>query len=735
MKNYARVFSVIAHLVLILTLWVTGCVPSGVDSPNRPLSSGGGDVAGAAAAQAVLDGFLQAWEAEDYPAMYAFLTSFSQDALSLDEFSTLYQNAAQSLTLQTVQAQTLSTLAEAHHAEAAYRVHYETRLFGTLSRDTTAALALEQDGWRIQWEIGMLLPDLRGGNRLEFVHQLTSRGRIFDRVGAPLAAYENALAIGLVPGEILPEQADQLYETLAEISFYSPEALARLVESTPADWYLPVITLTQTTAAPYIETLRAFSGVRINEFRSRFYVDGGVAPHALGYMLFIPEEQLDEYLRRGYRQDERIGASGLEAAFEAELAGLHGGSLYLKSPTGEIQSLLAASDPAPGQSITTTLDKTLQMRLQASLGDLRAAVVVMEADTGRVLALVSNPRFDPNAFDLTEIDRSLLESYFVDPDQPLFNRATQGQYPLGSVFKVISMSAGLESELYRPGSRFFCGHSLWVCDSVTLYDWTLGYGTAASGDLNLMEGLMRSCNPWFYRIGQTLYENGMDGFLSETAFGFGLGSVTGIDIAEAPGNIPPAAGTCVNSAQIAIGQGEVLVTPLQVASFFTALANGGTLYRPALVQDIRTVSGELTYTFSPDPQGQLPISQETLAAVAEALRMVVEEQRGTAYWPMEGLSIPVSGKTGTAETPTGRSHAWFAGYTRANDPDHPDIAVAVIIENSGEGSVMAAPVFRRAVALYFSDGENPGGLMPWESEPYVLAQPDLEPAEDSTTED
>jgi penicillin-binding protein 2 len=452
-------------------------------------------------------------------------------------------------------------------------------------------------------------------------------------------------------------------------------------------------------------------------------------------MLFIPEEQLEEYLRLGYRQDERIGAAGLEAAYERELAGQHGGALYLMSPTGEIQSLLAASDPVPGQSITTTLDKNLQMRLQASLGDQRAAVVVMEAATGRVLALVSNPHFDPNAFDLTEIDRSLLESYFSDPAQPLFNRATQGQYPLGSVFKVISMSTALETGLYRTDSTFFCGHSLRVCDSITLNDWTLGYGTAASGDLNLLEGLMRSCNPWFYRIGENLYTQGMDGTLSEMAYGFGLGARTGIDIAEAPGNIPEVAGTCVNSAQIAIGQGEVLVTPLQVAAFFGALANGGSLYRPALVETIRPGTGAPTFTFSPDPVGQLPISDETLAAVAEALRMVVEEPRGTGHRAVEGLSVPVSGKTGTAETPTGASHAWFAGYTRADDPDHPDIAVAVIVENSGEGSVMAAPVFRRAVSLYFTDGEDPGGLMPWESEPYVPYQPDAESPPDSTDQD
>jgi len=666
--------------------------------------------------------------------MYMRLTSLSQDAISLDAFTRFYQSVAQAITLENLQTQVLSVLAETYRAEVAYRVTFETRLFGEIVRDTTATLRWGQDGWQIQWEEGMILPDLRGGNRLEFVHQLPSRGRIFDRFGAPLAAYENALAIGVVPGEILPEQAPGLFATLAEISFYSPESLAQLVANTPENWYLPVVSLSQAAAAPYVESLRAFSGVRMNEFRSRVYVDGGVAPHAVGYMLFIPEEDLDVYLRLGYRQDERIGAAGLEAAFEPLLAGQHGGSLYVVGSGGEIRSLLASTEPLPGQSITTTLDKTLQMQLQASLGDLRAAVVVMEAETGRVLALVSSPHFNPNAFDLTEIDRSLLESYFTSPTQPLFNRATQGQYPLGSIFKIISMSAALESGLYRPGSRFFCGQSLWVCNSVTLYDWTINYG-AASGDLSLVEGLMRSCNPWFYRIGESLFAGGKDGLLSEMAYGFGLGALTGIDIPEAPGNIPALAETCVNSAQIAIGQGEVLVTPLQVAAFFAALANGGSLHRPALIENIRSLSGEQTYTFAPDLLGELPISEGTLAALEEGMRMVVEDKRGTAYWPLEGLGIPVSGKTGTAETPSGTSHAWFAGYTRMHDPNRPDIAVAVIIENGGEGSVMAAPVFRRVVALYFSDGEDPGGLLPWESEPYVMYQPDTEPTDISTTDE
>jgi len=707
---------------LCLLVFVSACHFNQVDVFPTQVKPQYNNIADTAAAQEVVAEFLKAWVAEDYPAMYEYLSILSKDANPFEEFSAVYQDFANTITLKSLETRVLSALADGTHAEVAYQVVFDTRLIGTLKRDTIASMVREVNGWRIQWEPGLIMPELKDGNRLELISQTPSRGVILDRNGAPLAGYESAIAIGLVPRDLLPEQEDLVFQTLAELSFYDAETLAHIVEKTPSDWYLPVVSLTKQAVEPYIETLRGLSGVRITEFRSRFYVDGGIAPHVLGYMLFIPEEHLDDYLRLGYPPDARIGAAGLELSFEAELAGNYGGSLFLLSEFGEVLSVLASSDSTPGQSISTTLDKRLQMQLQASLGDLRAAVVVMEAATGKVLALVSNPHFDPNAFNLTETDRSLLDSYFTNPDQPLFNRATQGQYPLGSVFKVISMSAALESGLFKQSSTILCGHSMWVCNSVTLYDWTQDHGVAASGELNLQEGLMRSCNPWFYKIGESLFNSEKDGFLSEMAYGFGLGEETGIEIGEALGNIPKTANSCVNSAQIAIGQGEVLVTPLQVASFFSALANGGTLYRPALVAKIGHKSGRETYTLNSEVLGKLPVSDETLEAVKEGLQMVVENTRGTGYWALEGLDVPVSGKTGTAQTPTGNSHAWFAGYSRANDPQHPDIAVVVLVENSGEGSVMAAPVFRRAISLYFSDGEDPGGVMPWEIEPFKAYQ-------------
>ncbi len=699
----------------LLLCFLAACLPVEVTSPS-PTQTAAPALSDIASARLTAEAFLDAWTSGDYEAMYAKLALFSQDAISPEDFEAQYQDVAQQLTLQSLDFQLLSILGETGFAQVAYRIVFETFLLGDITKDSMMNLVFESGAWRVQWDVGMIMPELKGGNHLELAYKIPPRGQIYDLNGRSLAAYERAVAIGVVPGEILPEQAPQVYQTLSALSFYDPDEIAEMIADTPADWYLPIVSVSSEAAMPYINDLSTLEGIRVDEFRARYYVAGGIAPHVLGYMLFISEEDLPVYQALGYQQDERVGVSGLEAAYELELAGQRGATLYVVDPYGKVLGVLASRDPSPGQSLVTTLDADLQVRIQDSLGDLRAAVVVMEVETGRVLSLVSSPSFDPNAFDLTYIDRSLLDSYFADPAQPLLNRATQGQYPLGSVFKIISLAAALETDLYSPDSTFICGHSLWVCDSVTLYDWTLEHGAAASGELTLLEGLMRSCNPWFYRIGENLFAAGQDKALSDMAFSFGLGTQTGIEIDEASGYIPLEPGSCINSAQMAIGQGEVLVTPLQVASFVAAVANGGRLYRPALIEEISTYGGEATQVFSPQVIQELEISSQTLQNVQEAMQMVVENPRGTAYWSLQDLGVAVSGKTGTAQTPTGNAHAWFAGYSRQHDPEHPDIAVVVLIENGGEGSVMAAPVFRRVISLYFSDGEDAGDLLPWEVE-------------------
>lgn len=211
--------------------------------------------------------------------------------------------------------------------------------------------------------------------------------------------------------------------------------------------------------------------------------------------------------------------------------------------------------------------------------------------------------------------------------------------------------------------------------------------------------------------------------LIEMSHGFGLGELTGIEVGEQPGNIPTQVTNCEQNVQLAIGQGEMTTTPLQVAALLAAVANGGTLYRPALVDAITPENGVPTHTFEPEVNGSLPVSEENLAVIQDSMRAVITNARGTAHNQLATMRYRAFGKTGTAQNPFGVSHAWFAGYTQMNNPDRPDIAVVVLLENAGEGSEMAAPVFRRAVSLYFSGYSDIGRVLPWEAYPYVVASP------------
>ena len=214
---------------------------------------------------------------------------------------------------------------------------------------------------------------------------------------------------------------------------------------------------------------------------------------------------------------------------------------------------------------------------------------------------------------------------------------------------------------------------------------------------------MRSCNPFFWDIGHTLYENNRSNDIANMARAFGLGQKTGIEqIEEEAGQIQDPNGDPIEVVNQSIGQGTVQVTPLQVARFIAALGNGGTLYRPQLVEKIEPVQGDPIIVFKPEAVGTLPIQPFRLDIIQQAMIAVVADSRGTANFRLRGLRIPVAGKTGTAESGSGDPHAWFAGYTMASEASGlPDIAIAVVLEYQGEGSDWAAPVFQRIVETYY----------------------------------
>jgi cell division protein FtsI/penicillin-binding protein 2 len=675
----------------------------------------------AADTEEVVAAFMDAWQIEDYPAMYAMLTANSRGSIGEEDFTNKYLEAAVALTLKydpCVEYGILSTLTNPDSATATVQVDYNTNLFGELSREVEVPLVKEAGDWFIQWDESVIMPELSGGNTLEIVRETPSRGNIYASDGSPIVAQEDIVAIGFVPGDLDVNRMSLFYSTMAELTIYQIDELIEMVDNAMPNDYISLGEVPQEEVDRRISTLNGFSGVYLNYYTSRFYYDGGIAPQAVGHMVFISD--MNTYLRMGYAPNERYGATGLEDSFEEELSGEKGASLYLKDASGQIISKLAEKNATNGQSITTTIDYTLQYLLQQSLGDYRGAIVVVEVDTGKVIAMVSNPPFDPNLFDPANenANPNYTDNPYDEAGNPVFNRATNGQYPLGSVFKIITMAAALETGVFTEESEIYCGHSIEVCGNV-LYDWTYEKEKPPSGDLTLPEGLMRSCNPWFYHIGETLYLEGYTNAIADLARGFGLGSITGIEISEQPGNIPVETNTCETATQLAFGQGEMTVTPLQVARYIAALGNGGTLYRPTLIEAIEA-----------ETVGTLPISEENFAIIKDAMLSVIKDGRGTAHAQLATLPYRVYGKTGTATNTTGESHAWFGGYTEVNDPEHPDIAIAVILENAGEGSEMAAPVFRRVVSLYFSDYIDVGYILPWEAkQPYVVASPTPEPTE------
>jgi penicillin-binding protein 2 len=682
--------------------------------------------------------FLQAWQDEDYDTMYSMLTPQSQAGIAKEAFVQRYQETANEVALSQLGYEILSSQSSAPNAEVGYQITLDSAILGDITREMKMPMVLDQGRWLVNWNDGLILPELAGGNYLRMDSGTSNRAAIYDRNGNPLASQTAAAAIGVWPDYVDLNDDTGLISLLSGLSNYRYDTISDQIEAALPGEYIPLGEIPVDQDPRRLELLSTWGAAVVSEYARRLYYGSGIAPHVVGYVSAIQEDEMAAYRRQGYRSDDRVGRKGLEQWGEQILMGKRGGALYVFSPDGKPIGELGSAAGEPGQEITTTLDRDFQREVQRALSVFNGAVVVLERDTGRVLAMASSPGFDPNAFEIENYNwNTQLNKIVNDPALPQFNRASQGQYPLGSVFKIITIAAALESGRFTPESTYDCQYDFTELPGLTLHDWTWDHfqedeETLPSGMLTLPEGLIRSCNPWFWHIGLDLFNAGLTKSIAEMSRGFGLGSKTGIEgVEEETGNIPEP-GSAVDATNLAIGQGDMQVTPLQVARFIAAMGNGGTLYRPQLIEKIAPPGGEATFTFEPEAQGTLPIKPSTLQIIQEAMKGVVASKNppGTAYRPMAGLDIPIAGKTGTATAPAGDPHAWFAGYTFAERADRPDIAVVVIAENAGEGSEIAAPIFRRVVELYFYG--KPLKLYRWESAFDATREPTSEVTVDPT---
>jgi penicillin-binding protein 2 len=651
-------------------------------------------------ADAVAQAYLDAWGTGNYGAMYQLLTPDSQFRLSQDQFERYYTVALNEATAKTVETQLQSLLHTGQEATVTFHTNWHTYLFGDIAAANQMNLLFSEGRWGVAWRPTLVLPQLGEGVNLVFLGEQPTRGNIYDSKVHALATQGPMVTVGVIP-QYLQDQ-EGVIGHLSAIAKFDPEKARKNIAAARPDWFVPVVDISFETSLEYDNLLNNLAGVQRRTREVRTYNDGKTAAHLIGYMGSIPPDRKETYLEKGYQGDELVGLAGVEEWAEEALAGHHGGRLVTLSANNQVLSEIATAPSEAGQSVYLTIDTTFQATVEKLLGEQLGAIVVMEPNNGLIYAMASYPRFKPTVF-TTGFNIEEWMAFYTNEQRPLLNRATQGLYPPGSVFKIISLSAGLEGLGLKPAQTYYCNGR-----------WSgLGAGyekrcwlASGHGEISLIDGLTQSCDVVFYEVGLALHKHSPE-LLPQWARTFGLGQATGIaGVRESVGIVPDEAwkqatynqplfdGDAVNSA---IGQGYMLVTPLQIARLMAAVANGGQLLHPRLIDRIVSVDG-VEQPYQPPVAERLPLAPENLALLRRSLEAVVSGVRGTARGAFLDIEYTVAGKTGTAESGQEEPHAWFVGYAPT---DAPRVAITVVLEHAGEGSAKAAPLFRQVLEAFW----------------------------------
>ena len=697
-----------ALLLLVLLVACSDGKHSTATSTAAPSASPGPQ----ATAFEVAQSYLLAWQEGRYADMYGFLSAASRQAISQERFVARYEAIAEEATILGVRPEPAKPSGP-NPDRIPFTVTFTTGLWGDLQEQNALPLTREAEGWRVEWSPSLVFKDLKGANLVRTIVEGPRRGAIFDRHGRALAVTGAVPTVGTAKNlmnvpQVVPDRQGLITWLSQKIGMPADE-IRRKVDDPRADVdiFIPLKTLPAGTPDALVAELENTPGVLIQRTPRRLYPYGAAAAHVVGYVAPITAEQLEKLRAEGYNQGDVVGAVGLEAAHEKELAGQRGARLAIITPEGSVVHELAKRPSRPAQDVITAIDMDAQLAAEQALGERVGSLVVLDPRDNSVAAMASHPSFDPNVF-VAGLPAQEGARLLNDPRRPLMNRALSATYPPGSTFKVITAAAGLERGGYTPASRLPCP-PVWS-----------GLGPAAEkknwvardeGMLTIAEGLMRSCNPVFYEIALKLDRVDAN-ILPSFAAAFGLGRSTGINgLEDVPGvnpndewkrkqfGEPWFSGDSVN---MGIGQGFLLVTPLQVANAYSAIAQGGALRTPVLVRELREAgSGRVIQRFEAKELGRLPVSAATLNVIRQGTTMVTQDPRGTANYAFRSATIDAAGKSGTAEDQGLQTHALFAAYAPRNAAK--GVAV-VVLDDGNSGSLEAGPITRQALEAWLKVG-------------------------------
>jgi penicillin-binding protein 2 len=556
------------------------------------------------------------------------------------------------------------------------------------------------------------LAELADRNRIRIQRLPALRGLVFDRHLRPLVDTKPSF-----DAVVVPEDSPDVAATVTRLEkLIGPNNMAKKIDDADDEGrpeFEPVVVEERMDWSQVValETHQLeLPGVSLQVTPRRHYLYNSLAAHLLGYVGEVTVKDLNRL--PDYRMGDDIGKFGLERSWESTLRGDSGGQEIEVDSVGRRLRLLREIPERPGNSVVMTIDLDLQRVAEDSIGARAGSLVAIDPNTGYILAMASHPSYDPNIF-TGGIQSSAWHELITDPSHPLENRSIQGIYPPGSTFKVVDSIAGLMDRTMTPSTSYFCPGGLYFGNREYRCWRKQGHG-----NILFHRAIVESCDVFFYLVGQHL---GVDR-IAAWAHALGLGKKTGIDLDnEKAGTIPstdwkqrrfherwyPA-----ETLSVAIGQGYVAVTPIQLAQLAAEVANGGTLYKPQFVRQIDALDGSVVKTFPPIVENETRIDPSVLAELRSAMADVIAAPNGTGKSArIDGLTI--AGKTGTAQvvkeaqgartketalSDKNRDHGWFMAFAPV---DHPKIAIACIIEHSGHGGSTAAPVVKAVMERYF----------------------------------
>ena len=545
-------------------------------------------------------------------------------------------------------------------------------------------------------------------NGVRMVPILAPRGLLVDRNGTILVKSRASYSMYLVPYEV--ENLDSVVARLSPMLQQPPDEIKAKIRLGWQGKFQPIRLrrdIDFKTVAYIEEHALEFPGITFQVESTRQYPLDNKGSHIWGYVGEITEQELTKPQYGGYSIGDIIGKEGIEKEYEELLRGQNGFKYLEVTAAGKILGEYAGRPrlaPVRGSALVMEIDWELQLVAENELAAQGSgAVVAIDPRNGAVLALASVPDFDANAFSGV-ITPEEWQAVSLDPLHPLFNRAMKGTFPPGSTMKLFTAAAGLEYGYITPDTRFDSCRGARRFGNRVFKCWR----PEGHGSLGLIDAIIQSCDVFFYQLGA---REGIEAW-GRMAKGCRFGEKTGIDLpGEFTGLAPDrayfdkrygnAGWTKTLVVNLSIGQGEVLVTPLQMAVIYAALGSGGDIYKPRLVSQIISPGGDTTIVPA-EKISRLPISERNIAILKEGLFGVVNTPRGTAHQAaVKGYTV--AGKTGTAQNPHGNDHAWFICYAPA---ENPEIAVAVLVENAGHGGSVAAPVARKVLEQYFGVGKD-----------------------------